>query len=142
MSRAVFVRSLARGALANGAALGVVMLAVSACSAGSMGGGETVGPSGTAASGGPDLATQEACRQRVNEMYEIRDRADIYTAAPPVNTPYSANSYVGVPSRGLSNQFAYERSEAECEQNAISGAAPVAGPPIPPPPVPPGAKGR
>jgi hypothetical protein len=136
MSRAVFCRLLPRGrSPARGAALGVVMLAVSACSAGPMGGGTAVGPSGTAGSGSADLATQQACRQRVNEMYEIRGRAGIYAPNPTVNSPFSANSYVGVPSRGLSDQFAYERSEAECERNAVSGAAPIA---TPSPPV----KGR
>lgn len=51
---------------------GLVLLAVTACSAGPMGGASdsAVGPSGRAAAGNTDLATQQACRQRVNEMYK------------------------------------------------------------------------
>jgi hypothetical protein len=122
------------GVALTGVLLALAVLTLSACSAGPMGGTSSaaVGPSGTAAAGGADLATQQACRQRVNEMYEIRDRGDIYAANPSNNTPFSANSQVGVPSHGLSGQFAYDQSVAECERNAMSGAAPVAAPPSPP----------
>lgn len=163
MSRAVFPRLMARIAasavtpgvaswvtpgvtagLTRGAALVLAMLALSACSAGSMGGAGAssgaVGPSGTAAEGRTDLATQQACRQRVNEMYEVRNRSDIYAANPAENSPSSAYSLAGVPSRGLSDQFAYGRSVAECERNAGTGAQRVDTPP--PPPLPPAAKGR
>jgi hypothetical protein len=136
MSRAVSPRLAAPGV-----ALGLAMLALSACSAGPMGGGassDAVGPSGTAAEGRTDLATQQACRQRVNEMYDIRDRGDIYVANPSVNTPFSANYQPGVPSRGLSGQFAYEQNIAECERNARNGAGEGALPPVSPP----AAKGR
>lgn len=151
MSRAVFLRPPAAGMAAYGAAHGspgvtygvtlvVTMLALSACSAGPMGGAssEAVGPSGVAAEAPPDLATQQACRRRVNEMYDIRDRGDIYAANPSMNTPFSANYQPGVPSRGLSSQFAYEQSVAECERNARNGAERV----NPLPPAPPAAKGR
>lgn len=117
-------------------ALGLTMLALTACSAGPLGGsgsgGDVVGPSGMASEGPTDLATQQACRQRVNEMFEIRDRGDVYAANPTTNTPYSANSSVGVPSHGLSNQFAYDQTVAECERNARNGT----GPELIPPPVP------
>jgi hypothetical protein len=119
------------------AAPGLLLLALTACSAGPMGGagGSAVGPSGPAAAGGADLATQQACRQRVNEMYEVRSRADIYTSNPSVNSPFSANYQAGIPSRGLSNQFAYDQSVAECERNSANGAERPA-PPAPPPPAP------
>ena len=119
---------------------GLFLLSLAACSAGSMGGAgdNAVGPTGPAAQGNTDLATQQACRQRVNEMYEVRDRGDIYTANPSVNSPFSANYQPDVPSRGLSNQFAYDQSLAECEHNAANGAE---GPGMAPPP-PPAAKGR
>jgi hypothetical protein len=107
------------------------------CSAGPMG-GDAVGPSGPA--GRADLATQHACRARVNEMYETRNRADIYAPNSMANSPYSANSQVGVPSTGLSSRFAYEQSVAECERNAVSDAGDAAVPPASPPPA--GAKGR
>jgi hypothetical protein len=146
MSRAAFRRPLVIGAdqespsgLARGTAW-VLLLTLAACSAGSMGGaGDSVpGPSGVAAAGNTDLATQQACRQRVNEMYEVRNRGDIYTANPSVNSPFSANYQPDVPSRGLSNQFAYDQSLVECEHNATNGAE---GPTIAPSP-PPAAKGR
>jgi len=109
-------------------------MALADCSAGPMGGpsDNAVGPSGTAAEGNTDLATQQACRQRVNEMYEIRDRGDIYAANPSVNSPFSANYQPDVPSRGLSNQFAYGQSLAECEHNAVNGAESPRLPPSPP----------
>jgi hypothetical protein len=139
MSRAAFRRPPASGVTAL-----LAVLALSACSAGPMGGtsDSVVGPSGVAAGGaasGPaSLETQQACRQRVNAMYEIRNRGDIYAASSGVNTPQSANSYVGVPSHGLSDQFAYERSLAECERNSDSGAASVEAPTVSAPAV----KGR
>ena len=106
------------------AAPGLVLLALTACSAGPMGGvsDTAVGPSGRAAAGNTDLATQQACRQRVNEMYEVRNRGDIYTSNPSVNAPFSANYQPGVPSVGLSNQYAYDQSLRECEHNAANGA--------------------
>jgi hypothetical protein len=115
----------------------MAMLALSACSAGSMEPSfAAVGPSGDAAQTRTDLATQTACRQRANEMYAQRDRARIYTANSSANTPYSANSSVGVPSQGLSGQFAYDQTIAECERNTGTGAQ------LPDNPAAPPAKGR
>jgi hypothetical protein len=116
-----------------------LLLALAACSAGPMGGASdsAVGPSGPASTGGADLATQQACRQRVNEMYEVRNRGDIYSSNSSVNTPYSASYQSGVPTRGLSNQFAYDESLAECEHNTANGAE---GPTVAPPAAPPVAK--
>jgi hypothetical protein len=150
MSRATFRRSPVIGAndattpgMALGtmprvirvAAPGLLLLALTACTAGPMGGvsDNAVGPSGPATAGNTDLATQEACRQRVNEMYEIRNRSDIYTANPSVNSPFSANYQPDVPSRGLSNQFAYGQSLSECEHNAANGANVPAVQPAPSP---------
>ncbi len=74
-------------------------------------------------------------------MYEIRNRGDVYTANPSVNAPFSANYQPDVPTRGLSNQFAYGQSVAECEHNTANGAdSPTVAPPPPPPPT--AAKGR
>jgi hypothetical protein len=118
----------------------LVLLALTACSAGPMGGvsDTAVGPSGRTAAGNTDLATQQACRQRVNEMYEIRNRGDIYASNPSVNAPFSANYQPGVPSGGLSNQYAYDQSLTECEHNAANGAEGPGIAPAPPPP----ARGR
>lgn len=151
MSRATTRRTLADGARDRGAARGtgsrlmrvaapgLLLLVLAACTAGPMGGpnNNAVGPSGPATAGGVDLATQQACRQRVNEMYEVRDRGDIYSANPSVNSPFSANYQPDVPSRGLSNRFAYEQSLTECERNSQNGTE-GAGVPPPAPPAPPG----
>ena len=120
--------------------VGLALLALAACSPGPLAGpdDEAVGPSGPAAAGQPDLATQQACRQRVNEMYEIRDRGAIYAPNSSVNSPYSANYQPDVPSRGLADQFAYGQSLAECEHNAETGAESPSGAPPPPSPTPPG----
>jgi hypothetical protein len=155
MSRAVFRRPLVAGMRVGSmpgsprttasrsiwaAIPGLFLLALVACSAGPMGGASdnAVGPSGPAAGGGADLATQQACRQRVDEMYEVRNRGDIYTSNPSVNSPFSANYQPDVPSRGLSNQFAYGQSVAECEHNTANGAEGR----IIAPASPPAAKGR
>ena len=105
------------------AILGVAMMSLTACSSGSAGGSSSaVGPSGPVLEGRTDLATQQACRQRANEMYEQRNRADLYAANQSANTPFSGNSYVGVPSRGLSGQFEFDRTVADCERSAGSPA--------------------
>jgi hypothetical protein len=128
MSRAVVLRSLAPG-VARLLAQGLVMVALAGCSAGSLGGGgDAVGPSGAAADQRVSLETQAACRERVNEMYAIRDRADIYAANPSVNTPFSANYQPDVPSRGLSKQFGYEQDRADCEHNAATGGGDASAP--------------
>ncbi len=147
MSRAVFRRPPLAGVQAGstaggttsrlilGAAPGLLLLILMACTAGPLGGGASesaVGPSGTAARGSTDLATQQACRQRVNEMYEVRDRGDIYAANSTVNSPLSANYQPGVTSRGLSSQFEYGQSVAECEHNSENGAEGPTFPPAPP----------
>lgn len=144
----VFRRSLGTGArsgrrgsrIIRAAVPCLLLLAVAACTAGPMGGSRdsAVGPSGPAAAGNTDLATQQACRRRVNEMYETRSRGEIYASNPSVNSPFSANYESGIPSRGLSNQFAYDQSVTECEHNAANGAD---RPAVAPPP-PPAAKGR
>jgi hypothetical protein len=119
-------------------------MAVTACSAGPIGGSRdySVGPSGPAAGGNTDLATQLACRQRVNEMYEVRNRGDIYSSNPSVNTPFSANYQPDVPSRGLSKQFAYDQSLADCERSSVNGAEGHSIAPPPPAPAPAPRRGR
>ena len=114
MSRAIIVRLLAPG---------LAILALAACSAGSMGGasGDAVGPSGTAAQNQTNLETQQACRQQVNEMVDKQSRPEIYAANSSLNTPFSANFLPNVSSRGLSGQFGYERALADCERGAATG---------------------
>jgi len=110
--------------LTNGMVRWLLILALSGCSAGSMGGpasSDAVGPSGAAADGRTSLETQVACRQRANEISEVRDRDQIYAANSSLNSPFSANFQPMVPSRGLSGQFAYEKTIADCESNAATG---------------------
>jgi hypothetical protein len=131
MSRAMIVRSLVLKA-----AMPWALLMMAACTAGSMSGGGTgwssVGPSGTAAGGQTSLETQQACRQRTSEIYEKRERPQIYAANSSLNSPFSANYQPDVPSRGLSDQFAYERTNAECERNAGAGTGQAASQPASP----------
>ena len=115
----------------------LAVLAVSACSSGSLSGG-AVGPSGSASGGGMaggpepnnfsapfrggaqkvDLQTQAACRERANEIWEQQDRAEIYKPNSSVNTPFSANWEPDVPSRGLADQYAYGKTVADCERDS------------------------
>jgi hypothetical protein len=138
MSRAMVRRPPVAGVQAGrtirAAAPGLLLLMLAACTAGPLGSvsDNVVGPSGPAAQGNTDLATQQACRQRVNEMYEVRDRGDIYAANPTVNSPFSANYQPGVPNRGLSSQFEYSRSVADCEHSTANGAEGPVFPPAPP----------
>ena len=62
---------------------GLALLALSGCDSGplSSSGGPSysaVGPSGVAAQSRSDLETRDACRERANEMYDKRGRAEIY----------------------------------------------------------------
>ncbi len=120
MSGAVVVPSSALWAIPPGMAPWLVILALTACSPAEPGGG-AVGPSGTAAANSPDFTTQAVCRQQVNQMVEEQDRPAIYAPNSTVNTPYSANSQVGVTSHGLSDQFDYDQRLAACERNAGTG---------------------
>jgi hypothetical protein len=119
----------------------LAVLAVSACSSGSLG-DRAVGPSGSASGGGMaggpeptaysasfmggapkvDLQTQAACRERANEIWEQQDRAEIYKPNSSVNTPFSANWEPDVPSRGLADQFAYGKTVADCERESGGGS--------------------
>jgi hypothetical protein len=78
---------------------------------------------GCSASGGSrqaDLRTQNACRDRVSEIYESRNRGDIFAANSSMNSPLSANYESGPSSRGLSDQFAYGRMASDCERDSAS----------------------
>jgi hypothetical protein len=111
----------------------LVLLALSACDSGPLSSSEgpgygAVGPSGVAAQNRNDLATRDACRERANEMYDKRGRAEIYAPQSSVNTPQSANFVSGVTDRGLAARFDYERTVNECVRNASSGAPSIVSP--------------
>jgi hypothetical protein len=70
-----------------------------------------------------DAATQAACRQRADQVYEQQNRGDIYSPQSQVNTPYSASYAPGVTGRGLSDVFAHDRMVSDCVRNTGTGAA-------------------
>ncbi len=119
-----------------GFALALAASALAACASDSTS-LTTVGPSGPTLAAGPsaNLDTQVACRERVNEMYDRRNRADSYMPGSTVNTPFSSNYQAGITSRGLANQYAYESTKNECERNSGTGQgvapAPVSASPAP-----------
>jgi hypothetical protein len=108
MSRAAFIRSLAL--------IGSLAPTLAACSSGPL------SPAGGTA---PDLATQNACRKFASDVYDERNRGDIYAANSSMNSPYSANYQSGIPSRGLADQFAYRQIESNCERDSGPGAEPA-----------------
>jgi len=104
----------------------LALLALPACSSGPADSGglnwDAVGPSGGVSASRTSLETQQACRQRTSEMYDRRNRADIYAPNSSMNSPQSANYVEGVTSRGLSSQFGYEQAISDCERNSGTGA--------------------
>ncbi len=69
-----------------------------------------------------DAETRAACRARAEEAYDVQNRAEIYSPAVPVNTPYSANYVPGMSDRGLSDLFVHERMVSDCIRNTGTGA--------------------
>jgi hypothetical protein len=86
-------------------------LALSAC--------DSAPPTGQAKA---DAATQAACRQRADQIYEQQNRGQIYSPQSQVNMPYSANYVPDVPNRGLSDVFAHDRVVSDCVRNTGTGA--------------------
>ncbi|HYZ21102.1 MAG TPA: hypothetical protein VE690_02990 [Rhodopila sp.] len=78
-----------------------------------------------------DAETRVACEQRAEAVYNQQNRADIYSPAPSVNTPFSANYLPGQSDRGLSQLFAHDRLVSDCIRNKGSTPLPA---PAPPPP--------
>jgi hypothetical protein len=123
MSRVISFRPLGHRMALGRMAFGLATLALTGCSADSPfpGGGGAAGSS-TAVDSEPDLSTQIACRQRVSEIYDQRNRGDIYSANSSMNTPYSANYQPAITSRGLADQFSYGQMMSQCERNTGTGA--------------------
>lgn len=71
-----------------------------------------------------DAAILAACRQRANEVYDRRNRAEIYAPQYGGNSPLSGTyTDVGV-NRGLSAQFAFEQMVRDCVRTAnITGGS-------------------
>lgn len=80
-----------------------------------------------------DAAVLAACRQRANEVYDRRNRAEIYAPQYGGNSPLSGTyTDVGI-NRGLSAQFSFEQMVRDCvRQSNVTGeraigAAPPSG---------------
>ncbi len=69
-----------------------------------------------------DAAVLQACRQRANEVYDRRNRAEIYAPQYGGNSPLSGGyTDVGI-NRGLSAQFSFEQMVRDCvRQSNVSG---------------------
>lgn len=69
-----------------------------------------------------DAAVLQACRQRANEVYDRRNRAEIYAPQYGGNSPLSGTyTDVGV-NRGLSAQFSFEQMVRDCvRQSNVTG---------------------
>jgi hypothetical protein len=67
--------------------------------------------------GRSDAATQAACRAHADQVYDERNRADIYAPLSSVNTPYSANYTPGVTNRGLADLYARDSLIRDCVRN-------------------------
>lgn len=110
------------------------MLALGGCSAGSLAPGGSAGgsASGPVTDSRTDQATQLACRTRANEMYDRRNRAEIYSANSTMNSPFSANYQPGTTNQGLAERFSFEQMVSECIRNAGTGSERPAPPALPP----------
>lgn len=64
-----------------------------------------------------DSATQAACRQRAEEVYDRRHRDSIYSPSQATNTPYSGAYAAGVPNRGLSQIYERDSLIRDCVRN-------------------------
>jgi hypothetical protein len=65
-----------------------------------------------------DAETAEACRQRAEQVYDIRHRDDIYSPLPQVDSPFASNYRPGaVPSQNLSALHEHDQLIADCIRN-------------------------
>jgi hypothetical protein len=80
-----------------------------------------------------DSQTREACRDRVNQAFELRDRTQIYSPLSQVNTPYSASYLPDRDDRGLSDQFEHDTMLSNCIRNTGAGSGPNPTPAAPAP---------
>jgi hypothetical protein len=78
------------------------------------------GPSGVpqgSAQSRADAQTAAACRQRADEVYNMRHRDTIYTPPSNVYTPFSADYAPGSGNRGLSRLYERDSMVSDCERN-------------------------
>ena len=100
--------------------ISLAFLALASCSAGNMGSSSPgAGPSGPSRA---DAATEAACRQRADQVYDRQNRGEIYSPQSGVNSPSSALYAPGDDSHALGQIFARDRMIRECVRNAGTGA--------------------
>ena len=71
-------------------------------------------PSGQARA---DAETAAACRQRAEQVYDIRHRDDIYSPLPQVDAPFASNYRPGVPGPDLAALHEHDQLITGCIRN-------------------------
>jgi hypothetical protein len=76
-----------------------------------------------------DAATEAACRQHADQVYDVRNRGDIYSPQSGVNTPSSGSYAPGGDSRNLGQIFARDRMIRDCvRRGGVTDSAPTESP--------------
>ena len=70
-----------------------------------------------------DAQTVAACRQRANQVFDQQNRGAIFSQGSQANMPFSANYTPDMPSRGLSQQFGFDRMVNDCIRNTGTGTS-------------------
>lgn len=89
-----------------------ILLALTLSLAGCTGSAST--PSGQARA---DAETAAACRQRAEQVYDIRHRGDIYSPLPQVDAPFASNYRPGVPGPALADLHEHDQLITDCIRN-------------------------
>jgi len=71
-------------------------------------------PSGQARA---NAETAAACRQRAEQVYDIRHRGDIYSPQPQVDAPFASNYRPGVPGPDLASLHEHDQLVTDCIRN-------------------------
>jgi hypothetical protein len=86
----------------------VLLLLLAGCA------GSASPPSGQARA---DAETVAACRERAEQVYDIRHRGDIYSPPPQVDTPFSSNYAPGTPDQTLAALHEHDELINDCVRN-------------------------
>ena len=95
----------------------IIMTALSGCAGPMAGSGASGGGFGGGSMSRADAATEAACRQRADEIYDRQNRGEIYSPPPGVNTPFFAGYSPGSTDRGLSQLYARDNLIRDCVRN-------------------------
>jgi hypothetical protein len=86
--------------------------------------------------GNADPATRVACTERAEQIYNQRNRADIYTPQSSINAPFSGSYQPGTTDHGLSDRYAQDAMIRDCVRNTgtetgrVLPSAPEPGPAV------------